>query len=174
MKKGPVVSLVQLAPSWLHQASFPPTLPPKAQIRLSNATHWWSSRALKAAEGVSWFQLTPSVEDHTSFASVELPAGATLQRTLQVLQQVYHIIIKNPAAHDVFQVDPAFLGQRHAPGGPVEEPRADVGLQFGDVLADRRRRQAQSPSCRGEAVELRDVAEYLQRRISVHPIVPLR
>ena len=46
----------------------------------------------------------PEEDQSDVMASIELPAGATLQRTEKVLQEVYHIIIGDPAAHDVFQV----------------------------------------------------------------------
>jgi multidrug efflux pump len=46
----------------------------------------------------------PEEDQSDVIASVELPAGATLRRTEDVLYRVYQILIRDHAAHDVFQV----------------------------------------------------------------------
>ena len=77
-----------------------------------SATHlprWLLGYAVMLVLGVFLFvrlpgSFVPEEDQSDVMASVELPAGATLHRTLQVLQEVYHIISKDPAAHDVFQV----------------------------------------------------------------------
>jgi multidrug efflux pump len=46
----------------------------------------------------------PEEDQSDVIATVELPAGSTLQRTEDVLQRVYHILMGDRAAHDVFQV----------------------------------------------------------------------
>ena len=46
----------------------------------------------------------------------------------------------------------AGLGQPHAARGPVQQPGADPALQRGDGAGDRRRRQAQLPRARREAL----------------------
>ncbi|MGH8300696.1 MAG: multidrug efflux RND transporter permease subunit [Steroidobacteraceae bacterium] len=76
---------------------------------VSHLPRWLAGYAVVLVIGVFLFMRLPGSfvpeEDQSDvMASVELPAGATLQRTEQVLQQVYHILIGDHAAHDVFQV----------------------------------------------------------------------
>ncbi|HEX3843692.1 MAG TPA: multidrug efflux RND transporter permease subunit [Steroidobacteraceae bacterium] len=76
---------------------------------VTHLPRWLLGYAVMLVLGVFLFvrlpgSFVPEEDQSEVMASVELPAGATLHRTQQVLQQVYHIISKNPAAHDVFQV----------------------------------------------------------------------
>ncbi len=76
---------------------------------VTHLPRWLTGYAVVLVAGVFLFMRLPGSfvpeEDQSDvMASVELPAGATLQRTEQVLQEVYHILIGDHAAHDVFQV----------------------------------------------------------------------
>ncbi len=76
---------------------------------VTHLPRWMSAYAVVLALGVFLFMKLPGAfvpqEDQSDvMASIELPAGATLQRTEQVLHQFYKIIIADHAAHDVFQV----------------------------------------------------------------------
>ena len=46
----------------------------------------------------------PEEDQGDIMANIELPAGASLQRTEATLSRFYKMMIKNPAVHDVFQV----------------------------------------------------------------------
>ena len=70
---------------------------------------WLTAYAVMLVLGIFLFiklpgSFVPEEDQSDVMASVELPAGATLQRTEQVLHQFYQIIRGNRAAHDVFQV----------------------------------------------------------------------
>ncbi len=70
---------------------------------------WMTGFAVMLALGLFLFvklpgSFVPDEDQGDVMASVELPAGATLQRTEAVLHQFYQIMIKNPAVHDVFQL----------------------------------------------------------------------
>lgn len=70
---------------------------------------WMTGFAVMLALGLFLFvklpgSFVPDEDQGDIMASVELPAGATLQRTEAVLHQFYQIMIKNPAVHDVFQL----------------------------------------------------------------------
>ena len=70
---------------------------------------WLIGYAVALVLGVFLFarlpgSFVPEEDQSDVMASIELPAGATLERTQAVLQRVYHILISDHAAHDVFQV----------------------------------------------------------------------
>ena len=76
---------------------------------VTHLPRWMAAYAVVLALGVFLFMKLPGAfvpqEDQSDvMASIELPAGATLQRTEKVLQEFYKVIIGNHAAHDVFQV----------------------------------------------------------------------
>ena len=76
---------------------------------VAHLPRWMTGFAVMLALGVFLFvklpgSFVPDEDQGDIFASVELPAGATLQRTEAVLHQIYKIMIKNPAVHDVFQI----------------------------------------------------------------------
>jgi multidrug efflux pump len=76
---------------------------------VTHLPRWMAAYAVVLALGVFLFvklpgSFVPEEDQSDVMASIELPAGATLARTERVLQQVYHILIGDPAAHDVFQV----------------------------------------------------------------------
>ena len=71
-------------------------------------------------------------------------------------------------ARDLLVVARARLGQAHAPRGAIQQARRDVGLEFGDVLADGGGRQAELPRRGGEAALLHHLPEYPQRGQMVH------
>jgi multidrug efflux pump len=76
---------------------------------VTHLPRWLVGYAVMLVLGVFLFvklpgSFVPEEDQSDVMASVELPAGATLQRTQQVLQKVYHIIVRDPAAHDVFVV----------------------------------------------------------------------
>ncbi|HVS76494.1 MAG TPA: multidrug efflux RND transporter permease subunit [Steroidobacteraceae bacterium] len=76
---------------------------------VTHLPRWMTAYAVMLALGAFLFvklpgSFVPEEDQSDVLASVELPAGATLQRTQQVLQRVYHILMGSPAAHDVFQV----------------------------------------------------------------------
>ncbi|HVC30863.1 MAG TPA: multidrug efflux RND transporter permease subunit [Steroidobacteraceae bacterium] len=76
---------------------------------VTHLPRWMAGYAVVLALGIFLFMKLPGAfvpqEDQSDvMASIELPAGATLQRTEKVLHQFYKIIISNPAARDVFQV----------------------------------------------------------------------
>ena len=59
----------------------------------------------------------PEEDQGDIMASIQLPPGASLQRTESVLQQFYRMMIKNPAVHDVFQVaGSGFAGNAESAG----------------------------------------------------------
>ncbi len=70
---------------------------------------WMAGYAVVLAVGVFLLvrlpgSFVPEEDQSDVLGSIELPSGATLARTEKVLQEVYHIIIGNHAAHDVFQI----------------------------------------------------------------------
>ena len=76
---------------------------------VTHLPRWMAAYAVMLAVGVLLFvrlpgSFVPEEDQSDVVTSVELPAGATIQRTEAVLQQVYHILIGDPAAHDVFQL----------------------------------------------------------------------
>jgi len=76
---------------------------------VTHLPRWLAGYAVMLVLGIFLFlrlpgSFVPEEDQSDVMATVELPSGATLQRTEQVLQQVYHILIGNHAAHDVFQV----------------------------------------------------------------------
>ena len=76
---------------------------------VTHLPRWIVSYAVVLALGVFLLMKLPGAfvpqEDQSDvMASIELPAGATLQRTENVLREFYKIIIANHAAHDVMQV----------------------------------------------------------------------
>ncbi|MNR03307.1 hypothetical protein D3C85_1191940 [compost metagenome] len=77
---------------------------------------------------------------------------------VQVIQDTGHLLV----------VARAGFGQAHAPGRAVQQARGDMGLEFSDVLADRRRRQAQLARRRRKAALLHHLPEYLQRGQMIH------
>ncbi|EQD66732.1 Acriflavin resistance protein, partial [mine drainage metagenome] len=59
----------------------------------------------------------PQEDQGDVMASVQLPPGASLQRTEATLHQFYELMIKNPAVHDVFQVaGSGFAGNAESTG----------------------------------------------------------
>ncbi|HUN71649.1 MAG TPA: multidrug efflux RND transporter permease subunit [Steroidobacteraceae bacterium] len=75
---------------------------------VTHLPRWLIGYAVVLALGVFLFMRLPGSfvpeEDQSDvMGSVELPAGATLARTEAVMQRVYHIIMRDHAAHDVFQ-----------------------------------------------------------------------
>ncbi len=59
----------------------------------------------------------PQEDQGDVMASVQLPPGASLQRTEAALHQFYQLMIKNPAVHDVFQVaGSGFAGNAESTG----------------------------------------------------------
>jgi multidrug efflux pump len=89
---------------------------------VTHLPRWLAAYAVMLALGAFLFlklpgSFVPQEDQSDVVASVDLPAGATLQRTEQVLQRVYHILIDNPAAHDVFQVaGSGFAGNAESSG----------------------------------------------------------
>jgi multidrug efflux pump len=76
---------------------------------VTHLPRWIVGYAVVLALGVFLFIKLPGAfvpqEDQSDvMASIELPAGATMQRTENVLHEFYKIIIANHAAHDVMQV----------------------------------------------------------------------
>ena len=76
---------------------------------VTHLPRWLIGYAVVLVLGVFLFvrlpgSFVPEEDQSDVIASVELPAGATLQRTETVLQRVYDILIGDHAAHDVFQV----------------------------------------------------------------------
>lgn len=76
---------------------------------VTHLPRWVGAYAVMLVLGIFLFvklpgSFVPEEDQSDVMASVELPADATLQRTEQVLHQFYQIIIRNHAAHDVFQV----------------------------------------------------------------------
>ncbi|MGC8522230.1 MAG: multidrug efflux RND transporter permease subunit [Steroidobacteraceae bacterium] len=76
---------------------------------VTHLPRWMAGFAVMLALGVFLFvklpgSFVPDEDQGDIMASVELPAGATLQRTEAVLHHFYQIMIKNPAVHDVFQL----------------------------------------------------------------------
>ena len=59
----------------------------------------------------------PEEDQSDVLANVELPPGASLQRTEAVLHHFYRILIKDPAVHDVFQISgSSFSGNAESAG----------------------------------------------------------
>ena len=89
---------------------------------VTHLPRWMAGYAVMLALGALLFvklpgSFVPQEDQSDVVASIDLPAGATLQRTNQVLQRVYHILIHNPAAHDVFQVaGSGFAGNAESSG----------------------------------------------------------
>jgi multidrug efflux pump len=76
---------------------------------VTHLPRWLAGYAVLLVLGVLLFaklpgSFVPEEDQSDVIASVELPAGATLQRTQEVLYRVYQILIGDRAAHDVFQV----------------------------------------------------------------------
>jgi multidrug efflux pump len=76
---------------------------------VTHLPRWIGAYAVMLVVGVFLFvklpgSFVPQEDQSDVMASVELPPGATLQRTEQVLHRFYRIIIGNHVAHDVFQV----------------------------------------------------------------------
>ncbi len=76
---------------------------------VTHLPRWLAGYAVVLILGVFLFvklpgSFVPEEDQSDVIASIELPAGATLQRTEDVLQRVYHILIGDRSAHDVFQV----------------------------------------------------------------------
>ncbi len=76
---------------------------------VTHLPRWLIGYAVVLALGVFLFvklpgSFVPEEDQSDVMGSIELPAGATLARTEAVLQRVYHILIGDHAAHDVFQV----------------------------------------------------------------------
>jgi multidrug efflux pump len=76
---------------------------------VTHLPRWLIGYAVVLVLGVFLFvklpgSFVPEEDQSDVMGSVELPSGATLERTEAVLQRVYHIIIGDHAAHDVFQV----------------------------------------------------------------------
>ena len=76
---------------------------------VTHLPRWLLGYAVVLVLGIFLFMKLPGSfvpeEDQSDvIATVELPAGATLQRTEDVLHHVYQILIGDHAAHDVFQV----------------------------------------------------------------------
>ncbi len=76
---------------------------------VTHLPRWLIGYAVVLVLGVFLFvklpgSFVPEEDQSDVMGSVELPAGATLARTEEVMQRVYHILIGDHAAHDVFQV----------------------------------------------------------------------
>jgi multidrug efflux pump len=76
---------------------------------VTHLPRWLAGYAVLLVLGIFLFvklpgSFVPEEDQSDVIASVELPAGATLQRTADVLYRVYQILIRDHAAHDVFQV----------------------------------------------------------------------
>jgi len=76
---------------------------------VTHLPRWLAGYAVLVVLGVFLFvklpgSFVPEEDQSEAIASIELPAGATLQRTEDVLLRVYHILSGNHSAHDVFQV----------------------------------------------------------------------
>ncbi len=76
---------------------------------VTHLPRWLIGYAVVLVLGVFLFvklpgSFVPEEDQSDVMGSVELPAGATLARTEGVMQRVYHILIGDHAAHDVFQV----------------------------------------------------------------------
>src|SRR5690348_7931473 len=76
---------------------------------VTHLPRWLLGYAVMLVLGVFLFlrlpgSFVPEEDQSEAIASIELPAGATLQRTEDVLLRVYHILSSNRSAHDVFQV----------------------------------------------------------------------
>ena len=89
---------------------------------VTHLPRWLAGYAVMLVLGVFLFvrlpgSFVPEEDQSDVMASVELPAGATLQRTEQVLNRVYHILIRDPAAHDVFTIaGSGFAGNSESSG----------------------------------------------------------
>ena len=76
---------------------------------VTHLPRWMAAYAVMLALGVFLFvrlpgAFVPEEDQGDVLSSIELPAGATMQRTEKVLHEVYKILISNPATHDVFQI----------------------------------------------------------------------
>jgi multidrug efflux pump len=76
---------------------------------VTHLPRWLAAYAVMLVLGAFLFlklpgSFVPEEDQSDVIASVELPAGSTLQRTEDVLHRVYQILIGDRAAHDVFQV----------------------------------------------------------------------
>ncbi|MDE2263063.1 MAG: efflux RND transporter permease subunit, partial [Gammaproteobacteria bacterium] len=76
---------------------------------VTHLPRWLAGYAVMLVVGIFLFvrlpgSFVPEEDQSDVIASVELPAGSTLQRTEDVLYRVYKILIGDSAAHDVFQV----------------------------------------------------------------------
>lgn len=78
-------------------------------LSVTHLPRWMSAFAVMVALGAFLFvklpgSFVPDEDQGDIMASIELPAGATMQRTQAVLQHFYRIMAKIPGVHDVFQV----------------------------------------------------------------------
>ena len=76
---------------------------------VTHLPRWMTAFAVMLALGAFLFvklpgSFVPDEDQGDIMSSIQLPAGATLQRTEAVLQHFYRIIAKIPGVHDVFQV----------------------------------------------------------------------
>ncbi len=76
---------------------------------VTHLPRWMGAFAIMLALGAFLFaklpgSFVPDEDQSDIMASVQLPPGATLQRTEAVLQHFYRIMAKVPGVHDVFQV----------------------------------------------------------------------
>src|SRR5579883_1262698 len=89
---------------------------------VTHLPRWLAGYAVLLVLGILLFiklpgSFVPEEDQSDVIASVELPAGATLQRTADVLYRVYRILIRDHAAHDVFQVmGSGFAGNSESAG----------------------------------------------------------
>ena len=70
-----------------------------------------------------------------------------------------------------FEIARADVGQPHLPGGPLQQPRAEMLLQRGDQPRHRRGRQPQLPRRRRKTAEIGDGDEDVHCFEAVHGII---
>ncbi len=89
---------------------------------VAHLPRWMTAFAVVVALGMFLLarlpgSFVPEEDQGDIMANVELPPGASLQRTEGVLHQFYRMMIKNPAVHDVFQVaGSGFAGNAESAG----------------------------------------------------------
>ena len=89
---------------------------------VAHLPRWMTAFAVVVALGMFLLarlpgSFVPAEDQGDIMANVELPPGASLQRTEGVLQEFYRLMIKNPAVHDVFQVaGSGFAGNAESAG----------------------------------------------------------